>query len=204
MMWGLGLSILTGPLMLALVEAGMLKGIRSGVSVGAGIWISDFLFILVIIIILPDIEILDLNPILARSIGFIGVAVLAFLGIRSLLRSKHEYLEEEQGSSNKKLEKAKPFAKGFLLNTLNPFTFLFWISVPGYYRIEEQLDRTQLIIFSLSIMFVVVLFDILKVILARKLQKKYFMNSLRYIRIVSGVLFLVFAVVLLVRVIGRW
>ena len=203
MMWGLGLSVLTGPLMLALVEAGMLKGFRSGVSVGTGIWISDFLFILAMIIILPDIQILDVNPMIAKGIGFIGVAILIFLAIRSILRSQHDNFEEKD-TPNKKLEKAKPFMKGFLLNTLNPFTLLFWISVPGYYRIDEQLDRVQLIILSLSIMFIVILFDVLKVVLARKLQKKYFMNSLKYIRIVSGVLFLVFAVVLLVRVLGRW
>ena len=203
MMWGLGLSVLTGPLMLALVEAGMLKGIRSGVSVGTGIWISDFLFILAMIIILPDIQILDVNPMIAKGIGFIGVAILIFLAIRSILRSQHDNFEVKD-TRNKKLEKAKPFMKGFLLNTLNPFTLLFWISVPGYYRLDEQLDRVQLIMLSLSIMIVVILFDILKVVLARKLQKKYFMNSLRYIRIVSGVLFLIFAVVLLVRVLDRW
>jgi threonine/homoserine/homoserine lactone efflux protein len=43
---GLTLTILLGPIFVALTQTGIQHGIRAGVAVGSGIWISDLLVII--------------------------------------------------------------------------------------------------------------------------------------------------------------
>ena len=43
---GLVLCIMLGPIFFALVQAGVERGMRAGLMVGLGIWISDLIFIL--------------------------------------------------------------------------------------------------------------------------------------------------------------
>ena len=44
-MLGLTLTILLGPIFVALTQTGIQHGIRAGVAVGTGIWVSDFIVI---------------------------------------------------------------------------------------------------------------------------------------------------------------
>ena len=42
---GLLLSLLVGPILVGIVQAGVEQGFRAGLSVGFGVWISDVIFI---------------------------------------------------------------------------------------------------------------------------------------------------------------
>ena len=55
-MLGLTISILIGPLLFAILQAGIEKGFLAGFSVAAGIWLSDVIFVTIIYHSLAAIE----------------------------------------------------------------------------------------------------------------------------------------------------
>ena len=53
---GLTLAILLGPIFVALTQTGIQRGVRAGLSVGTGIWISDILVIVTAYFFIKEID----------------------------------------------------------------------------------------------------------------------------------------------------
>ncbi len=45
---GISLSFMVGPLLFAILQAGIERGFRAGLAVAGGIWVSDVLYVLVV------------------------------------------------------------------------------------------------------------------------------------------------------------
>jgi threonine/homoserine/homoserine lactone efflux protein len=64
----------------------------------------------------------------------------------------------------------KKIAKGFLLNSINPFIFIFWLGVAGMISVELHYSFDQAFLFYLGVIIMVLSADITKAFLANRIR----------------------------------
>jgi threonine/homoserine/homoserine lactone efflux protein len=89
----------------------------------------------------------------------------------------------------------KIFSSGFLINTLNPNVFSFWLVTATAFTAKFNLVQ-RIIIFSICI-GINILADVLKVVMAGKLRKKLTLHTISVINKISGTILIAFGVALL-------
>jgi threonine/homoserine/homoserine lactone efflux protein len=199
---GLTLTILVGPIFIALTQTGLQKGLRAGISVGIGIWTSDILILGLIYLFLKQVGEIANHPSFTYYMGLIGGSILIGFGIYSWF--KHVQWDQETKPFN-----AKTFSgywtKGFLVNTINPFTFIFWISVMTNYVINKKITGWQTLLLFSTIVLTIMITDSLKVGLAKLIKSKLKGYHLDMISRVAGTLLAIFGIALMYRsgVFGR-
>jgi len=194
---GLALSILVGPIVFALIQVSIEQGRKAGTWVGVGIWISDLLFIMGIIAGVSQISSLIDSPLFTPIVGMLGGFVLIFIGVGMFI-SKPANMETthfEVLSSKWKL-----WLNGFLINTLNPFTIIFWTSVITSFAVEEPLFSFNSFLFFGSILATIIFTDALKIVLAETISKKLQPFHILMMRKISGMALFLFGIGMIVRV----
>ena len=166
--FGLWLAILVGPLVFALVQASLEQGVRAGTAVGLGIWVSDFLFIVGVYWGLSYIQQVVSWEYFELSIGGGGSIILTIFGLGMLL-SKVDPLDFEDNSSRKAYWKL--WLKGFLINTINPFTVVFWLGLISTTLIQEGAGANEMFLFLGGILGTIIVTDFTKVILAKQIRQ---------------------------------
>lgn len=193
---GLTLTILLGPIFIALTQTSIEKGLRAGLTVGLGIWISDFLIITTCYVFIKELRFLESNASFKLWMGLVGGFVLIVFGIAAILK-KVEITTVTQSF------RAKNYfgflSKGFLVNTINPFTFFFWITVISTYIIGRKATSQEAVIFLSSILLTIIITDTLKVVLAKLIRKKLSSKHVGFISKVAGFGLLIFGIFLLIR-----
>ncbi len=193
---GLTLTILLGPIFVALTQTGIKHGIKAGISVGTGIWTSDLLVIFTAWFFIQQINELSKNPSFHFWMGMTGGLVLITFGILSIL-NKHEK------DKTTKAFNAKTYlgywTKGFAVNFLNPFTFVFWVGVMTSYVLGKGINGLQTLTLFSSIMVTIMTTDSLKVVLAKLIRSKMKNQHILLFGRIAGVVLIIFGFVLLVR-----
>lgn len=193
---GLSLAILMGPIFIVLVQTAIERGARAGISVGSGIWTSDFIIIGVFYYFLKELkEILD-NPEFIFWFGAIGGLIMVFFGI--YLTSKKTRLDYHRVSISG-VRFLGYWTKGFLVNTINPFTFIFWMGFITSFVIARKLDYHDTSYLLGSVLATIIVTDSLKVILAKMIRKKLNEKLLARINLVAGIAVAVFGVIIFYR-----
>lgn len=193
---GLTLAILLGPIFVALTQTGIQRGVRAGLSVGTGIWISDILVIVTAYFFIKEIDEIAQNKSFHQWMGWIGGLILIIFGIISLV--KKPKLDEKIPAFNAK-SYAGYWTKGFAVNFFNPFTFVFWISVMTTYVIGKKIDGPDATLLFGSIMFTIIVTDSLKVVLAKLIRKKLKHNHIVLFGKLAGIILITFGLVLILR-----
>ena len=197
---GLTLTILLGPIFIALTQTSIEKGLRAGLTVGLGIWVSDFLIIGGCYLFINQLRYLENNASFKFWMGLIGGLVLIVFGIAAILKK----VEVNTVSQSFKAKNYLGFfTKGFLVNTINPFTFFFWITVISTYIIGRQASHQEGSIFLGSILLTIIVTDSLKVVLAKLLRQKLTSKHVGMISKVAGFGLLIFGIFLLFRTGGN-
>jgi len=122
LLFGLFLSVSLGPIFIALTQTAVEKGGKAGMTVGLGVWISDFIILFVTFIFIKTLSATIESESFKFWMGMAGGIVMIFYGLISMFKRveldlnqrKHEY-KDYIGF----------WLKGFMVNTINPFTFLF-------------------------------------------------------------------------------
>ena len=196
---GLLLAILVGPLVVALIQASLEQGAKAGIMVGLGIWISDLSFIVAVYFGMSYIDQLIQWPYFELVVGSVGSLVLLGAGIGTLMTKAVEldYSQQLLGGAKGSMSL---LAKGFLINTVNPFTFFFWIAIMTGVVLENDYDINQAGIYFTGIIGTIIFTDSLKIFLAKKIRHRLTSRHLWWVRRVAGIMLILFAVVLAVRV----
>ncbi len=197
---GLALSILVGPILFALVQVSLEQGWQAGIWVALGIWISDFLFVGIIMLGVNEINQLVASPSFKPIVGTIGGLVLIFIGV-SMFISKPKEIDKEHPFTLIS-SKGRLWLNGFLINTINPFTVIFWTSVITSFAIDQPLFSLNSFLFFGGILGVIMLMDSLKVVLAEGISKKLKPIHIALMRRISGMALFLFGIILFVRVFG--
>ena len=197
---GFAISLLlvfsVGPIVFTIIKQSIINGRAGGFSFIGGVWLSDLL-----IVILSNAfstlvaELLHFK----KAIGFAGSVFLIGMGVFYLFFKKIKIRNVEEAAIGVSAgTHAKLAAAGFLINTLNPAVFAFWLTMATTLAISNTI-KERIIIFSTCIL---VNFgaDVLKVVLAGKLSKKLTHKNLVLINRISGSLLLIFGILLLVGI----
>ena len=195
-MLGLTLTILLGPIFIALTQTGIQHGIKAGMAVGSGIWVSDLLVIYSSYFFILKISLIIQSPDFRFWMGISGGAILIGSGIISFLKSHKGDDKTPAFDARSYLEY---FSKGFAVNFFNPFTFIFWISVMTSYVSGKGITGIQTIILFGSILFTIIITDSIKVVLAKAIRSKMKSYHLEIFGKIAGILLIIFGIILMIR-----
>lgn len=216
---GLLLSVLAGPIFFAILQLGIERGPKSATILASGQWVGDIMYILIVIWGSTYIDDLINDPALRNQFitytGSFGALVLGGMGI-GLWLGKPPNLEKQEaagkeiieGKSSKKDKKEKVsewklnfqfFMKGFLINTANPTPLFFWATLMATAILDGYSDAQTYVLF-ISVMFMVILTDVLKVYLAKYIRTWLKMHHLMYVRRIAGTVLVGFSIFLVVQV----
>jgi len=192
--FGLILTIMLGPIFVALTQTGIEKGARAGITVGLGVWSSDFLVILFSYLFISQVDALVQDEVFKYWMGLIGGFILITFGIAIFLK-KTEAIKE--GGSYSAKNYFGFWLKGFLVNTINPFTFIFWLGVISTKVIGVNMTGKQAAIFISAIMITIIATDCMKVYGAKAIRTQLKPSHIQMISRVAGAALVVFGIVLL-------
>jgi threonine/homoserine/homoserine lactone efflux protein len=198
--FGLLLAILVGPLLVALVQASLEQGTKAGFVVGLGIWVSDFSYIVSVYFGIRYVNQLINWPGFELTLGLIGAVVLLGAGISTLLTPPPQ-LDDPNPALHEKKDTVALWSKGFFINTFNPFTVFFWVSVMTGVVLKNEYTHHQSFLFFAGLFGTVVFTDCLKILLAKVIRHRLTTRHLWWIRRVAGLALIVFAIALAIRVI---
>lgn len=191
---GLVLMISVGPVIFSIIKQSLNNGREGGFSFIAGVWLSDIVLITVSNVFS---ELVTYMMEYRKILGIVGSLFLLFMGIYYVF-FKTIKLQNAEGSIIKfsRSDIVKIFSSGFLINTLNPNVFLFWLGTATAFASEYNFNE-RIIIFAICLAINVTA-DIFKVLMAGKLRTRLTLHNISVINKVSGTILIGFGVALLV------
>lgn len=198
---GFILCLLVGPILFTLVQTSIEEGIRAGAVVGLGIWVSDTLFIIAIYRGITFIADLLEGPHFTQIVGIAGSVLLCIFGLGALLTSpKNLMIADPELRFQRSSSYASLWLKGFLINTINPFTVFFWFGLMSTIVVKDGLVGFNVFWFFTGILGTVIATDVLKIVLAKRIRYSLRPVHFIWVRKVSGIALITFGLALLVRV----
>lgn len=199
--WGLFLTFLVGPILFALLQAGIEYGFRAGAMMGLGIWISDIIYLLAMFWGFQYVQAVSEMAGFEFWMGLIGGIILMVFGFTTFFSPppaiKYEDIDVPVSNPYGAL-----FTKGFLVNAINPFTVLFWLGMMTSVSVKEDWASNDVIVFFVAIIGTIICTDLLKVYLAKQIRKKLKVKYLVWVRWITGSVLFLFGVILIVRSLG--
>lgn len=192
---GLALMLSVGPVIFTIIKLRISYGLASAFYFIAGVWLSDIFWVVTANAFGGLFE--DLVT-YKKPIGIAGGVFLIALGFYYLFIKKYHSKEElDSGVKIANATHAKLFITGFLINTLNPGVIALWFAAATK-SLSNTFDE-RVTIFSICLLLNMAA-DFLKIHLAGKLRKKLTDRNITIINKVSGLMFLVFGIVLIAGV----
>ncbi|MCO5233997.1 MAG: LysE family transporter [Chitinophagales bacterium] len=187
---GIVISIIVGPIFILILEETIKRGRKATIFLTSGLWTSDFLIAYITYFGLYSVF---ENSKLDYRLGYIVAFLLVVLGIVSIkTKNKTEKQTDVQFFKSGNL-----FLKGFIINTFNPFVFLFWLGVASKASFESKIE-TQL--FYFGILATTICADLTKIFFADKIAQKLNSTFLSNLRALGGVLLILFGLVMAYRI----
>ncbi len=189
---GILLAFLLGPVFFAVIETSISKGIRHALFLDLGVITADIIFILIAYFSTNQL-LTKLKDDPAWSI-FGGVLLLAY-GIISLFNTYKFSKHQKKKKQNFKVSKKGifgSFVKGFFLNFINVGVLLFWVGVLLFIGPKLSNNPPDLIFFLLTVLLTYFAVDLVKIIVAKKLQKKLTSKNIYKVKQLINMLMIVF------------
>ena len=181
---GLFLSLIVnmGPAFITLVQTSLHRGFRSAAWFAIGVILNDA--IIISLYILTSVQVVMRSPLEVTLFSIGAGIILVLFGIFTFRRKVEEKETLIEKRTNEILEKKedKPswllmLGKGFLLNVLNPFVWIFWFSAVAVVAGNMGGNKVSTIVFFAIILGTTLTLELLKAWGAAKL--KVFFNPRR-------------------------
>ncbi len=195
---GLVLAVSIGPIFFALVQTSIREGLLSGIFVGTGIWISDFLFILFTFLGISQLSTLKDNATFSITFGIIGGLFLFIFGV-ILFFKKPISLQALHHHPKRSSSIFKLWIQGFLINTINPFTIFFWLTTMTDGVMGRSFGTQEIILFFGGILGTIIFTDFLKAYFADKIRKFLKPKHLVAFGRISGIIVMAFGIMIIIR-----
>ena len=196
---GLAISLLlifsVGPVIFTILKQSINNGRAGGFSFVAGVWLSDLLWV---VLSNAFSEIVNGLMDFKKPIAIVGSSFLMALGIFYLFFKKIHIKEDENKIVITAGTHAKLVLQGFLINTLNPALMFFWLTTATALAATHSIQQ-RIVIFS-TCLLINSASDIAKVLLANRLRTKLTEKNISLINKISGLILLIFAIVLIAGV----
>lgn len=189
LLFGFILSINIGPVFLLLIETSIKSGVKDAFIMNAGVLISDILWIFLLYFGIENYLDAFFN---SSSSKVIAGTIFMIFGFGGLFYIKKNNKVISTGKKRRMF-----FTKGFLLNLFNPSVALFWLATIAFAMRSLKNDKTQLILFFVSVFCIIIVIDIFKFFMASKLS--VFLNEKRQNRLskITNVIMIIFGLYLI-------
>ena len=199
---------MVGPLLFSILQAGIERGFRAGLAVAGGIWASDVLYVLAVLYGMDALTTLTALPDFKVWAGLAGGMLLIAFGLGNLFLKKtagstHPLSENIHLLESSFKAKRTYFAfwlRGFLLNTVNPFTVFFWLGIAGAVIIPNGWENRQMMIFFGGMLGTLIVTDTLKAYAAKRVRHFLTPGHTRWVQWGIGCMLVLFGLALMVRV----
>ena len=198
---GLTLSIVFGfgPAFITLIQTSIHRGFRSAAWFALGVFLNDVL--MVCLCVLTSIQVAANND---RELFFFSIGagiILILFGIftytRKVKEDNFKGIKErtdeiiDENKENFKNEDDTPkwfvfLGKGFVLNILNPFVWIFWFSTVAITAGTMDGNKLKILLFFAIVLFTCLSCDILKAKGASFLKRFFNAKRIRIMNIVIG------------------
>ena len=190
--FGLLLSISVGPVLFSIIKQSLNNGHKGGFVFIAGVSASDITLLLVSNVFT---ELFNSLSVYKSEVGVAGCIFLVSMGIYFLFFKKVKVNEDgKQVFKFRKRDYAKMFFSGYLMNTLNPAVFIFWITTST--AVISHTVQQRIIIFVTCLVWMLGT-DILKVLLAGKIRNRLTPHNIHIINRINGIILIVFGIALI-------
>lgn len=183
---GLALIVLIGPVLFVLLKSTLERGAPQGLSVAFGIFVSDI--IAVVLCAFGVVQFLQQPQVLPFFV-YGGGLLLLVLGSRYILAPAIHTDSKDYQTGTSLLGF---FAKGFLVNFVNPFVFMVWIGITGAATVRYGFGW-ELAWFLTGVLLGIFTLDVTKVFLAQRIKPLLKPRWLKICFRVSGFALVAFA-----------
>jgi len=190
---GLLLSISVGPVMFSIIKQSLNNGHTGGIAFIIGVSASDMTMVLVSNLFTQLFSILSTHR---KEIGIAGSIFLISIGVFFLFFKKIKVNKEGKQIviEFKRSDYIKIALSGYLMNTLNPAVFLFWLTASTTFINHTVQEKLVLFMVCLAIVFST---DIAKVMLAGRIREKLTPHNIHIINRVNGLILIGFGIALI-------
>jgi len=194
---GAMLSFMIGPVFIVLLETSVLKGVKEAIIFDIGVILADVFFITLAYFGSHQIlEKIKGDP----SLFIFGGIILAVYGLITLLKKKEKIIIEDVNLKVvKKNIYLRLFVKGFFLNFINIGVLAFWIGMVVVVGPNVNMNPSRIFYFFLFIIITYFGVDLIKILLAKQLQKKLTPYVIIKVKRIMGILLIVFGLALIVK-----
>jgi threonine/homoserine/homoserine lactone efflux protein len=186
---GLSTIVFIGPVFFLILQNTLAYGKLAGLYIALGILLSDIVYILLFKYSLYE----HLSTITNSKYFYWGFSLLLFAaGISSMLKKKNKA---------GKLLKNSPtilFTKGFLINFVNPFVFLFWLGIYNYVQNKFPSNTEQIRYFTAAMISILAI-DVVRILFSSYLKKRLTNSILKKLNFGIGILFICLSIYLLIQ-----
>lgn len=190
--FGLLLSISVGPVLFSIIKQSLNQGYRGGLAFVAGVSASDITLVTICNVFTELFRNLSAHK---TEIGISGCIFLVSLGIYFLFFKKVRVDETgRQVLQFRKRDFLKTFLSGYVMNTLNPAVFIFWLTAST--AVIDQSVNLRLITFATCLAFVLS-GDVLKVLLAGKIRNRLTPHNIHLVNRINGIILIVLGVAMI-------
>jgi len=195
---GLGLTILMGPIFFTLIYGSADKGLGFGLKIGAGIWVSDILFI-------SGFGLIYASPIFTNALDDYFPYLKIFGSFFFILFGIIVMMKKSSSPNKKKVFESgySAFLAGFSVNTFNPFTLVFWT---GLYASVQPITFEKLYYVPLiaTLLLTIIIGDALKIFFANRILRDLTEKRMKILRIIAGLAIIIFGFVLMIDDPGQY
>lgn len=193
---GLGLSILLGPIFIVLIQSSMEYGAKAGFIAASGIWISDIIFIGLALNFVKRISPIIHDAGFVFWAGLLGGLVLIGVGIATFFKKPILALEKKKITTSSFISL---WIQGFTVNTINPFSIIFWFSLITTRVGGRLLTEQESWVYTGTILFMIILTDSAKVLFAKWIKHRIRPDLLNKLNKLAGIALVIFGLVMLVK-----
>lgn len=199
-----------GPSFFTLIQTSISRGFKSAILLDIGIVLNDIMIVALIIMTNIQFNINgDSNNLIYAGISASIILIIYGIYTFTLSPQKIIHISEHQNQKiemmNDKFDDSPKWyiyiSKGFVLNTFNPFVWIFWVTCVATASSTYNGNKYSLLLFFLGIFITVFSIDILKALGAYSLQKFFTENMLKRLNQITGVALIISGIVLVVRII---
>jgi amino acid exporter len=194
--FGIALAFSLGPSFFGLIQTSIKNGYRSGIAMALGIFLSDFIYLLLAWF---GLSAWLMDDAYAIPVGITGGVLLIGYGIYQFVKkTKVQNVEGEIPEA--KNSYGTTALKGFLMNLFNPFVIFLWIGAISLATTKFNNDVAIILAFFVTTLATILATDIGKALASHKI--KSYLNEVWIHRVnqIAGIIMMISGVVLIVRV----
>ncbi|WP_420575665.1 LysE family translocator [Ekhidna sp.] len=187
LIFGLIFIFALGPAFFALIQTSIQQGFRKAIFLAVGISISDVFYVLIVLFGMA--KALETDN-FKFWIGIFGVVMLSAYGIYSWFKTPKVHTEDNLTSESSGL---KQFAKGLLLNGLNPFIIVTWATWVSVSVINFEYGFNEQVQFFAGMLIMIFSMDLGKAFVAHRLKHLITVKFVRNMNRTVAVILILFS-----------